>query len=260
MILHDQSPLWVVYVVTVVLALLFAEIGFRLGLWLQRRDPEAGKMPVSGTVVGGMLGLMAFLLAFCIGIVINQHNGRKAMVVTEANAVGTAYLRAGFLDEADRDLTRDLLREYVEIRLAAATDESLLQSTITRSEEIHNELWSIVEERVRQGQESEVMALFIESINEVIDVHSLRLAAVDLRLPELLWLVLYAATMLSFLLVGVSNSADGKRDPLAILLFALAYVSVLMIIVDLDRAQQGILTVSQTALSDLLRQMTAPMP
>ncbi|MGD2040262.1 MAG: DUF4239 domain-containing protein, partial [Anaerolineae bacterium] len=247
MILLDQSPLWVVYVVTVVLALLFAEIGFRLGLWLQRRDPEAGKMPVSGTVVGGMLGLMAFLLAFCIGIVINQHNGRKAMVVTEANAVGTAYLRAGFLDEADRDLTRDLLREYVEIRLAAATDESLLQSTITRSEEIHNELWSIVEERVRQGQESEVMALFIESINEVIDVHSLRLAAVDLRLPELLWLVLYAATMLSFLLVGVSNSADGKRDPLAILLFALAYVSVLMIIVDLDRAQQGILTVSQTA-------------
>ncbi|MGD9375355.1 MAG: DUF4239 domain-containing protein [Anaerolineae bacterium] len=260
MILLDQSPLWVVYVVTVVLALLFAEIGFRLGLWLQRRDPEAGKMPVSGTVVGGMLGLMAFLLAFCIGIVINQHNGRKAMVVTEANAVGTAYLRAGFLDEADRDLTRDLLREYVEIRLAAATDESLLHSTITRSEEIHNELWSIVEERVRQGQESEVMALFIESINEVIDVHSLRLAAVDLRLPELLWLVLYAATMLSFLLVGVSNSADGKRDPLAILLFALAYVSVLMIIVDLDRAQQGILTVSQTALSDLLRQMTAPMP
>jgi hypothetical protein len=246
--------------VTVVLALLFAEIGFRLGLWLQRRDPEGGKTPISGTVVGGMLGLMAFLLAFCIGIVINQHNGRKAMVVTEANAVGTAYLRAGFLDEADRDLTRDLLREYVEIRLAAADDESLLQSTITRSEEIHNELWSIVEERVRQGQESDVMALLVESINDVIDVHSLRLAAVDLRLPELLWIVLYAATMLSFLLVGVSNSADGKRDPLAILLFALAYVAVLMIIVDLDRAQQGILTVSQTALSDLLRQMTAPLP
>jgi hypothetical protein len=210
--------------------------------------------------VGGMLGLMAFLLAFCIGIVINQHNGRKAMVVTEANAIGTAYLRAGFLDEEGRDLTRNLLREYVEVRLAAADDESLLQSTIARSEEIHNELWSIVEERVHQGQESEIMALVIESINEVIDVHSLRLAAVDLRLPELLWLVLYGATMLSFLLVGVTNSADGKRDPLAILLFALAYVAVLMIIVDLDRAQQGMLTVSQTALSDLLRQMTTPLP
>ncbi len=117
-----------------------------------------------------------------------------------------------------------------------------------------------MEDNVQQGQESDIMALFVESINEVIDVHSLRLAAVDLRLPELLWIVLYTATLLSFLLVGVASSADGKRDPLAILLFALALVAVLMIVVDLDRPQQGILTVSQTALSDLLRQMGAPLP
>jgi hypothetical protein len=241
--------------------LVAAEIGFRIGTWLQRREPDSGKAPVAGTVVGGMLGLMAFLLAFSIGIVINQHNGRKAMVVTEANAVGTAYLRAGFLGEPDRTLSRDLLREYVEVRLAAAADpEALLESAMTRSEEIHGELWSIVEEQVRQGQESDVMALFVESINEVIDVHSLRLAAVDLRLPRLLGVVTYAATLLSFLLVGVANSADGKRDPLAILLFALAYVAVLIILVDLDRPQQGLITVSQTALSDLLRQMTTPVP
>ena len=241
---------------TVVVALVFAEIGFRLGLWLQRRDSAAGKTAISGTVLGGMLGLMAFLLAFCIGIVINQHGDRKAMVVTEANAIGTAYLRAGFLDEPDRASTRDLLREYVEVRLAAAADPALLESALARSEEIHAELWSIVEDTVHQGKESDVMALFVESINEVIDVHSLRLAAVNLRLPELLWMVLYAATMLSFLLTGVASSSDGKRDPLAILLFALALIAVLMIVVDLDRPQQGILTVSQTAISDLLRQMT----
>jgi hypothetical protein len=112
-----------------------------------------------------------------------------------------------------------------------------------------------MEDNVHQGQDSDIMALLVASINDVIDVHSLRLAAIDLRLPELLWMVLYAATVLSFLLVGVVNSADGKRDPFAILLFALAYVAVLMIIVDLDRSQQGILTVSQTAMSDLLRQI-----
>ncbi len=256
MVILDQSPIWVVYLVTVVVALVGAEIGFRIGTWQQRRDPSSRKTPMTGAVVGGMLGLMAFLMAFCIGIVIGQHNGRKAMVVTEANAVGTAYLRAGFLGEPDRTSTRDLLREYVEVRLAVAADPALYDSTLTRSEEIHGELWSIVEDNIRQGQESAIMALFVDAINEVIDVHSLRLAAVDLRLPELLWLVLYAATVLSFLLVGVASSADGKRDPLAILLFALAFVAVLTVIVDLDRPQQGILTVSQTALSDLLRQMT----
>jgi hypothetical protein len=104
------------------------------------------------------------------------------------------------------------------------------------------------------------MALFADSVNEVIDVHSLRLGAFDLRLPEPLWLVLYAASVLSFLLVGVASSSDGRRDVLAILLFALAFVAVLMIIVDLDRPQQGLLTVSQSALSDLLRQMTTSVP
>jgi hypothetical protein len=104
------------------------------------------------------------------------------------------------------------------------------------------------------------MALFVDSINEVIDVHTLRLAAIDLRLPDVLGLVLYAATVLSFLLVGVSSSSDGKRDPLATLLFALAFVAVFMIVVDLDRPQQGLLTVSQSALSDLLQQMTATAP
>ncbi len=258
MVLLDNLPIWLVYLGTLAVVLVAAEIGFRIGIWLQRRDPSAGT-PMTGIVVGGMLGLMAFLMAFAIGIVIGQHNGRKAMVVTEANAVGTAYLRAGFLDEPDLTTSRNLLREYVEVRLAAASDPAQFESAITRSEEIHGELWSIVEDNVRQGKESDVMALFVESINEVIDVHSLRLAAVNLRLPRLLGAVLYAATVLSFLLVGVANSADGKRDFAALLLFALAFVAVLMILVDLDRPQEGLLTVSQTAMSDLLDQMTTPV-
>ena len=259
MVLLDNLPIWLVYLGTLAVVLVAAEIGFRIGIWLQRRDPSSAGTPMTGAVVGGMLGLVAFLMAFSIGIVIGQHNGRKAMVVTEANAVGTAYLRAGFLDEPDLTTSRNLLREYVEVRLAAASDPAQFESAITRSEEIHGELWSIVEDNVRQGKESDVMALFVESINEVIDVHSLRLAAVNLRLPRLLGVVLFAATVLSFLLVGVANSSDGKRDFAAILLFGLAFVAVLMIIVDLDRPQEGLLTVSQTALSDLLDKMPTPV-
>jgi hypothetical protein len=63
------------------LVLVAAEIGFRIGIWIWRRDRDSGKTPMTGSVVGGLLGLMAFLLAFSMGIVIKQHNGRKAMVV-----------------------------------------------------------------------------------------------------------------------------------------------------------------------------------
>ena len=258
MIILDKFPLWAVYLGTVALSLVAAEIGFRIGIWLQRRDSYSKETPVRSAVIGGMLGLMAFILAISVGIVIDQQNARKTMVVTEANAIGTAFLRTGFLDEPDRSLSRDLLREYVEVRLDAAADFTLFEAARKRSEEIHGQLWSIIENNVREGQESDIMALFVESINEGIDGHSLRLAAIGLRLPVLLGRMLYAATMLSFLLIGVVNSSDGKRDPIAVLLFALAFVAILMLIVDLDRPQQGLLTISQTALSDLLQQMTTP--
>lgn len=251
----DQVPMWAVYVVTVAVVLVAAEIGFQVGMWMRRRNPS-GTTPMTSAVVGGMLGLMAFLLAFSIGIVIGQHNHRRDMVVEEANAVEVAYLRADFLGEPDRTLSRDLLREYVEVRLAAAADEALLDSTVTRSKEIHHQLWSIVEDNVSQGRESAIMALVADSINEVIDVHALRLAAANHRLPSLLGVVLYAATILSFLLVGVASSSDGKRDPLTIVLFALAYVAVLMVIVNLNRPQQGVITVSQAAMTELLEMMT----
>jgi hypothetical protein len=257
MVLLDSIPLWAVYLGTVALILLVAEIGYRIGIWLQHRDSADGGTPINNTMVGSMLALLAFLIAFAIGIVIDQHNGRRAMVVTEANAVGTAYLRAGFLDEADRTTSRSLLREYVEIRLAAAADAAQLDSTLARSGEIHAQLWSIVEDNVRQGYDTDIMGLYIEAINQVIDVHTLRMTAVNLRLPRLVGILLYASMLLSFLLVGVVNSADGKRDFASMLLFAMAFVAVFMIIVDLDRPQQGLINVSQTALSDLLRQMTA---
>lgn len=256
MVLLDQFPLIIVYVITVALVMLATEIGFRIGMWVQTRSSEKGERRMTSTVVGGMLGLVAFLMAFSIGIVINQHGERKAMVVTEANAVGTAWLRAGFLDEADTTAARDLLREYVEIRLAAAADATQIPAVTTRSEEIHSALWAIMEDNVKRGNDTDIMAIVAESMNDVIDVHALRVTAVNLRLPRALGILLFAATLLSFLLVGVASSVDKKRDTAAMFLFALAFVAVLIVIADLDRPQGGIINVSQAAMEDLLRQMS----
>ena len=83
-------PIWAVFLGMVAIVLVAAEIGFRTGIWLQDRNPDSGETRMTGAVVGGMLGLMAFLMAFTIGIVINQRGERRAMVVEEANAIGTA--------------------------------------------------------------------------------------------------------------------------------------------------------------------------
>ena len=258
MIFLDRFPIWAVYVGMVVVVLITAEIGFRLGIWMQDRNPVLGETRITSTVVAGLLSLVAFLMAFSIGVVLNQQNDRRVMVVEEANAIGTAWLRAGFLAEPDRTSSRALLREYTEIRLQAAEDANQMTIAVARSEEIQADLWAIVEKNVKDGYESDIMGLVIESINTVIDVHSLRLASGNRRLPTLFGLLLIGTTVLSFLMVGVASSSDRNRDTDAMVIFAVVFVAVLIIVVDLDRPQEGMLTVSQSAMSDLLRQMTPP--
>ncbi len=252
----DTLPIWAVFVGLVILVLATAETGFRTGIWLLDRGSEVGENRMTSSVVGGMLGLLGLLMAFSIGITINQHGERRAMVVTEANAINTAWLRAGFLDEPDSLLMRKLLREYTEMRLEAANQVIELPVAMMRSEEIHKKLWAVVESNVRRGNDTDIMTSLVESVNKVINTHNLRFTAATKRLPRILGIMLLAATLLSFLLVGVASSADRKRDTVAILIFALAFIAVQMIMVDLDRPQDGMLTVSQTAMTDLLRQIT----
>ena len=251
----DVLPIWGFFAGMIIIVLAAAEIGFRFGIRLQDRGSNPGESRMTGTVVGGMLGLVGFLMAFSIGITISNHGERKNMVITEANVIGVAWLRAGFLDEPDSLSLRKLLREYAEVRLDAANQVIPLPLAISQSEQFHEEMWIILERNVKQGNDSDIMAGLVIAVNDVIKTHSLRLTAAHKRLPRILGVVLILSTILSFSLVGVASSADRKRDTAAIFLFALVFTSVLMIMVDLDRPQEGTLTVNQAAMKNVLRQM-----
>ena len=251
----DIIPIWAFFAGMVIVVLAASELGFYIGIRLQDRGSNPGESRMTSSVVGGMLGLVAFLMAFSIGITIGHHGERKTMVVTEANAIGVAWLRAGFLDEPDSKSLRVLLREYAETRMAAANQEIELATALTRSEQMHGKMWIIIERNVRQGNDTDVMVSLAEAVNDLITTHSIRVTAAYKRLPGILGNVLIMSTILSFLLVGVASSADRKRDTPAIFLFAIVFVAVLMIMVDLDRPQEGMLTVGQAAMEDVLRQI-----
>jgi len=251
----DTLPIWGFFLAMMIIVLAAAEIGFRIGIRLQDRGSNPGESRMTGSVVGGMLGLVGFLMAFSIGITIGNHSERKNMVITEANSIGVAWLRAGFLDEPDSVTLRELLRDYAQLRLDAANQVVKLPYAVSQSERIHGEMWIIIERSVKQGNDSDIMTSLVDAVNDVIKTHSLRITAAHKRLPRILGLVLIMSTILSFSLVGVASSVDRKRDTAAIFLFALVFTSVLMIMVDLDRPQEGTLTVSQTAMTDVLRQI-----
>jgi len=252
----DQIPIELAYVLTVAFALLSSEIGYRFGLWLHKRNPELKKDSSTGALVGALLGLLAFLLAFSTGYTLDQFQKRRALVVADANAIGTAYLRADYLDEKQGNEAKELLSEYINLRLSPI-DEITLDAFLIRTEAIQNSLWDIAVTEGRKHPTSVIVSLYGEAINDLIDVHGSRLAVVKgSRLPTLAWLMLYGIVFVSFLLVGVASSVDGNRNFFTLVLFALGFATVLMLITDLDRPQEGLLQVSQGALEGLQQQIS----
>jgi hypothetical protein len=107
----DALPLWGVFVAILIVVLLSVECGYRLGRYRRNRHEQEKETPV-GTMVGATLGLLAFILAFTFGLAAARFDTRRQVLLDEANAIGTTYLRAGMLPE-QRNEIRTLLRNYV---------------------------------------------------------------------------------------------------------------------------------------------------
>src|SRR5579862_5169150 len=114
----DFLPLWALFAATVVIVLLSIEGGYWLGKYRRRRSVEEKEAPV-GAIVAATLGLLGFILAFTFGLAASRFDARRQMIVEEANAIGTAYLRAGLLPKGQAVTVRKLLLQYVNARLDA---------------------------------------------------------------------------------------------------------------------------------------------
>jgi hypothetical protein len=252
----DVLPLWALYAAIVVATLLFDECGFHLGRW-RGRQPGKEHDSTVGAIVAAQLGLLAFLLAFSFGIVTSRFDVRRHMVLDEANAIGTAFLRAGMLPHAESASIRRGLRSYADARLAATTGAPV-EEVIRRSEQIHHQLWTEAVAVAAQDQRSVITGLFIQSLNEVIDLHTARvMAGLRNRMPLTVWIVLFAVGVLAFFTMGYqAGLTRADRSPAAVVL-ALTFGAVIWLVADLDRPGEGFLRVSQEPMSEVRRMMDA---
>jgi hypothetical protein len=254
--LHDLLPLWGVFAATLGLVLLSVEAGYRRGRHRHRVSQEERDESV-GVMVAATLGLLAFLLAFTFGLAASRFDARRMIVLDEANAIGTTYLRAAMLPE-HRDEIRARLREYVDVRLEAVRS-GLVQQGARRSEEIQGQLWARTVALGEKNPTSIVVGLFIQSLNEVIDLHAKRLVvAIGSRIPGIIWAGLYGVAILSLAGMGYQAGLAGTPRSVETLAVALSFSVVIWLIADLDRPGQGFLRVSQQAMQDLRGSMTEP--
>lgn len=247
--------LWGINELALLLAFLAAflvsiEIGFRVGLHLSDRSNESDHAHANA-LLAAMLGLLALLLGFTFFMAQSRFDARKSLVLEEANAIGTTFLRSKFLPPEQRQVAQGLLRAHVSARLAfysAGIDAARLDKANAESARIEGQLWALAAEAASQDPRSLPTSLFIESLNDVIDLHEKRLVAFENRVPETVLLLLLAVSAASLGLLGYGCGLTRRRRLASNALFAFLVVLVLTTILDLDRPRRGLIQVAQDPL------------
>src|SRR5262249_28662699 len=159
-------------------------------------------------------------------------DARRLGVLDEANAIGTTWLRTRFLPAAQQTESARLLREYVDLRLQAVREPEKTEEVIARSNELQGLLWNQAV-AAKGASDSVSTGLYVQSLNQMIDLHSTRMLAVRSRIPLVLWIALYFLAALSMAAVGYQSALAATRRSPAALALILAFTCVLYLITDL---------------------------
>jgi hypothetical protein len=235
------------FLVLVALYWAATEVGFRLGIRRHATCNDADRSHAS-SLQSALLGLLALLLGFSFAMAVARYDGRKALVLQEANAIGTTYLRAGFLAPDQAEQARKLLRDYVDSRLlfvAAKEDMLNVDQAFATASALQEHLWAIANAAVAQDARSVPAGLFVQTLNEVIDVSEARRAAFTNHVPGAVLALLVAVSCGAMGFIGFVCGLDGRRGQLSTATFTVLTALVLVIILDMDRPRHGLITVDQ---------------
>ncbi len=251
----DSIPIGVLFAAVVIIIYAVIELGFKAGNTHSENSKKA-KEKITSHNSAAILGLLGFILVFTFGIVYSRYDSKKELVREEANLIRTTWLRSAFLQEQDRRETLTLLKKYVDLRINLATQKhepEEIQVMLNESNIIQNKIWEMAVVNARKDMNSDIGALYIESVNEMINLQALRVAVgMQARIPTVILVLLFILIILGMFSVGYQVAVSGSSrkswlTPVMILTFSL----VISLIVSLDRPNSSILPVTQQPLIDV---------
>lgn len=250
-------PLWLIPLLFLALLAGSSEFGFRFGLRRRHAWPD-GEAGGGGLVYNATLALLGLMLAFTYSFTVNHYEVRKQSVIAEANALGTAFLRAGPMKDKGGEELRQALFDYARTRVFDArtfATHSASEAHVQISLAAQEPLWPAVERILRASPPGPAEVSLMESVNEVLDMHTKRLAAVFDYLPAFVVLVLLLLSAASMMMTGYVAGLSGRQCRWRMTCFVCVLASALYVITEFDRPLEGLIQISQRAMEEMIASM-----
>jgi hypothetical protein len=252
-LLYGYNSLVIVTVLFVAIVV-FNEIGFRVGRFVQARTNSEIKS-LTGSIQASILGLLALLLGFTFSMSMQRFDNRSMALIDEANAIGTATLRIQLLPEQYQADAERLFRDYVgqrvdigQIDLTKTADRERYNDEIIR---LQNELWALAIAATEADPRPVTTGAFVNALNQVIDSQGKRNALLQMQVPEVVLILLFLVFISSGGIMGYSAGLTGERMFAPIVLVSLLITMIVFLIIDLDRPKRGLIQVDQSVMVEL---------
>ena len=217
------------------------EFGRLVGKWRIAKDPEGADKGI-GAADGAVFALFGLLLAFTFSGATSRFDHRRELIVQEANAIGTAYLRIDLLPMATQQGIRSLFRQYVEARIALHqhfSNPTVSRDDYLRGTKLQDEIWKLAVAGVNASSNPPVSAQIFPPLNDMIDISNTRIIAAQTHPPEVIFFMLFGLALLVSLLAGYAMSLSKTRQWMHLIVFSIAITSTLYVIIDIEYPRFG---------------------
>jgi hypothetical protein len=239
-------------------------LALEAGRWIGRvaitRHGRSGQ-PNIGSLETAVFALMGLLIAFTFSGALERFDMRRAQVVSEGNAIGTAWLRLDLLPASAQPQMRQAFREYVDSRIAtyrALPDVAAAQKEIARSQRLQNRIWAqVVAATLLPEARPNSELLLMPALNDMFDIQSTRIAATFLHPPNVIYGMLICLALVAAVLSGYQSAGEKVHDWIHEIGFAAIMAATIYIILDLEHPRLGWIRID--AIDELLVQLRAGM-
>jgi len=258
----DLIPLWLILLGLVISMVAFIEVGIKLGSNIKGKQVKAQAAQVRA-IMGASLGLLAFMLAFSFSMAQRHFEARAQSFMLEVSAISSAYRGADLLDSVTRPVARNLLQQFVAIRMEMMRlkgDPSMARvlELVKDSERLHDVLWSLAETSMEDPEIRESAGIFSQSVLAMINAQDARLQAILFnRISPVIWITLFVMSLLSMLVMGYQAGLTGTRSGIATWTLAITFSVVMALVMDLDRPNQSLFSMNQQMMVELHNRMSA---